>query len=620
MKNLLLFSILLIMLMFSFNFTGRNDDDVIDARSQFPSGTFTASDFDLVPNDSCAVLNPEAHDDATHENGYLQVGDSSRWVQKLSPTTRPWTYTKICVGFTKTGATTSLTYDVVIYDSTATGPGNLLAIYPGQSISGIPQFPGMIWSSTVVNVPVTGAIYAGIRYDNNPNLSIYISVDQSAGTPQWPIYNATASPPVWALFTAAKALCVRAEGQPAGGGNPLYYTQWCPANTLPVIPTPSLYGSAAWLGDTLYYAQGSTDGTTASNVVYRFVWGGAWSTGRPLPLAKAIGTLTRVGTKLYFVGGGTPNTNGSTDVYQYDPTAGWTTMAPLPTAKSGHTAHNWGDSVLFIVGGPWSAQDANVYAYRPASNTWISSTPFIGPNRRSHGGGIVGNKILVGGGFPFTNTLVIGTIGSNAGTIGWAAGPPYPSVAKSRIGGVSAGDRFYLIGGNNSVGTTSSDSTFIYTVSANSWSILPSVKPTQSHNISNSVCARFFGDTVRIFSCGGTEGSVTSSTSFHLIGCGPLVGVTNISGTIPDGYVLSQNYPNPFNPTTNIKFSLPKAGNVKLVVFDILGREVTTLVNEFKTAGNYLVDFNALNLASGVYFYKITANDFTETKKMLLIK
>jgi hypothetical protein len=276
--------------------------------------------------------------------------------------------------------------------------------------------------------------------------------------------------------------------------------------------------------------------------------------------------------------------------------------------------------VLFIVGGPWAVQDNIVYAYRPGSNTWITSTPFIGPNRRSHGGGMVGNKILVGGGFPFTNTLVIGTVGSNAGTIVWAAGPPYPSVNKSRIGGVSVGDRFYLIGGNNAVGTTSSDSTFIYTVSSNTWSVLPSVKPNQSHNISNSVAARMFGDTVRVFALCGSSGATTATNVFHVIGCGPFVGITTTNNEIPELYRLSQNYPNPFNPATNIKFSLPKAGNVKMVVFDILGKEVTTLVNEFRTAGNYVVDFDASNYASGVYFYTIKVNDFTETKKMLLIK
>ena len=101
-------------------------------------------------------------------------------------------------------------------------------------------------------------------------------------------------------------------------------------------------------------------------------------------------------------------------------------------------------------------------------------------------------------------------------------------------------------------------------------------------------------------------------------------GVTGISSngnTVPSVYTLSQNFPNPFNPTTVINFGLPKSGLVKLVVYDILGRTVVTLVNnEFKEAGSYKVDFNAANLASGVYFYRIDAGDFTSVKKMLLIK
>ncbi|HRJ05566.1 MAG TPA: T9SS type A sorting domain-containing protein, partial [Ignavibacteria bacterium] len=85
-------------------------------------------------------------------------------------------------------------------------------------------------------------------------------------------------------------------------------------------------------------------------------------------------------------------------------------------------------------------------------------------------------------------------------------------------------------------------------------------------------------------------------------------------------YSLSQNYPNPFNPVTNIKFSIPAAGNVKLVIFDILGREVKTLLNDVKPAGNYVVDFNAAELSSGAYFYRLESGNFVETKKMLLVK
>lgn len=93
---------------------------------------------------------------------------------------------------------------------------------------------------------------------------------------------------------------------------------------------------------------------------------------------------------------------------------------------------------------------------------------------------------------------------------------------------------------------------------------------------------------------------------------------------VPSSYAMSQNYPNPFNPTTKIDFDLPYDGKVSIVLFDISGREVGTLVNDVKTAGYYTVQFNASNLASGMYFYRISAqgtnNNFVQTKKMVLIK
>lgn len=99
------------------------------------------------------------------------------------------------------------------------------------------------------------------------------------------------------------------------------------------------------------------------------------------------------------------------------------------------------------------------------------------------------------------------------------------------------------------------------------------------------------------------------------------VGITPIGNIVPEKYVLSQNYPNPFNPTTNIEFTIPKNGNVNLAVFDISGKVVTTLVNNLRlNAGKYKVDFNASNLSSGTYFYKLTAENFVATKKMILIK
>jgi len=99
-----------------------------------------------------------------------------------------------------------------------------------------------------------------------------------------------------------------------------------------------------------------------------------------------------------------------------------------------------------------------------------------------------------------------------------------------------------------------------------------------------------------------------------------IIGIQNISTETPSKYSLSQNYPNPFNPTTVIRCQLSVVSDVSLKVYDIMGREVQTLVNERLQAGTYDVTFDGSGLNSGVYFYKLITNGFTDTKRMLLIK
>jgi hypothetical protein len=99
-----------------------------------------------------------------------------------------------------------------------------------------------------------------------------------------------------------------------------------------------------------------------------------------------------------------------------------------------------------------------------------------------------------------------------------------------------------------------------------------------------------------------------------------LTGVVNNNTGIPKAYGLNQNYPNPFNPSTKISFDMPTAGNVKISVFDMTGKEVATVLNQEVAAGSFTTDFNASSLATGVYFYKMTTNNFTATKKMILVK
>ncbi|RPI15116.1 MAG: T9SS C-terminal target domain-containing protein [Ignavibacteriae bacterium] len=109
------------------------------------------------------------------------------------------------------------------------------------------------------------------------------------------------------------------------------------------------------------------------------------------------------------------------------------------------------------------------------------------------------------------------------------------------------------------------------------------------------------------------DGVVYGDTSF-------IVGIKQISSEVPDKFSLSQNYPNPFNPSTTIEFDIPASCVASLTIYDVTGRRVESLVNELVPPGRYRVLWNAENYSSGVYFYKLSADDFSVTKRMVLIK
>jgi hypothetical protein len=116
----------------------------------------------------------------------------------------------------------------------------------------------------------------------------------------------------------------------------------------------------------------------------------------------------------------------------------------------------------------------------------------------------------------------------------------------------------------------------------------------------------------------GSNIGITKTTN----GGGPILytGFINNSNTIPKKFVLYQNYPNPFNPTTTIKLDLPGSSNINLVICDMLGRELYSIANQYLKAGTYSFTWDAAKSASGVYFYRLTADDFVETKKMILLR
>lgn len=115
-------------------------------------------------------------------------------------------------------------------------------------------------------------------------------------------------------------------------------------------------------------------------------------------------------------------------------------------------------------------------------------------------------------------------------------------------------------------------------------------------------------------------GLIVNSGFWQMPGFLVATSVEQTGPEIPGEFSLEQNYPNPFNPGTVIQFSLPQTAEVQLKVYDMLGREVATLINEQKSAGSYQVSFNAINLSSGVYFYRLAAGSHVETRSMTLVK
>ena len=129
---------------------------------------------------------------------------------------------------------------------------------------------------------------------------------------------------------------------------------------------------------------------------------------------------------------------------------------------------------------------------------------------------------------------------------------------------------------------------------------------------------------VKIFGyIGGLNTEMTDSTGHFIDIITGTGNPGNVTSIIPKEFSLSQNYPNPFNPSTKIEFAIPVNGNVSLRIYDITGREVKNLVNEFRAAGYYSVQFNASDFSSGMYFYRMTVQGekaFDVTRKMILIK
>ena len=161
---------------------------------------------------------------------------------------------------------------------------------------------------------------------------------------------------------------------------------------------------------------------------------------------------------------------------------------------------------------------------------------------------------------------------------------------------------------NENVGWLSGENGFILVTSDGGYTWKNQITPT-NNLLSNIVFVNGYTGWAT-----GANGTILKST------LGIQSGIVKQTGYIPDGFLLHQNFPNPFNPATKIKFNVTKSGIVKIIVYDIIGREVQTLVNERLQPGTYETTFEGSRLTSGVYFYRLITDEYSDTKKMLLIK
>lgn len=360
-------------------------------------------------------------------------------------------------------------------------------------------------------------------------------------------------------------------------------------------------------------------------------WQNNYST---MPTQISAGTAIAIngGSEIIVFGGNnSPGTLGKTLKYDVNSNT-WQTMSDMPTRVTDALVVKYSESIIFVVGGgdgyfgTGQFQTNKVQMYNVLTNTYTYKTDYPIACAMQGGGIYVDTIISVGGyttGGNATSLCYKGVIDPTTLNITWSSMPSYPAGPTLRMASFVAvkntGVGIMCTGGAVG-GSVPTSQTNFWNFCTQSWlSGLPGNSLARSNYKASGK-----GNNVIYVAGGYTNTGVGTSeyiTFSQIEGpCMNMVGIGGNGNNFPDKYELKQNYPNPFNPNTKISFSLPKAGIVNITVFDAAGRIISELTNSQFTAGVHSVDFDAGSLSSGVYLYKITAGDFSDSRKMVLIK
>lgn len=304
----------------------------------------------------------------------------------------------------------------------------------------------------------------------------------------------------------------------------------------------------------------------------------SWSTKSPMPLALSFFATIAVNGKIYVIGGRFSELAYSSNVLEYDPiTDTWQNIifsSQARYAESGVTAY---EGQIFLIGGDNHHQSGSknrFEIFNPASKSWSQAAALMLPasQMQAH---VISESIVVPGGSQVCHHL-------------------FDPIAQKVVQ--------------------------LYSIADSSWQFVEEM-PEPRLGYASAIVANklyvFGGASKRT----GLTGATIHANTYEFT---PPTSVTNVAGNRsaqPKEFALQQNYPNPFNPSTNIMYSMLTSDLVTLKVYDRLGKEIQTLVHEFQQRGNYSIQFDASDLSSGIYFYRLqVGSDFRKTKKMVLVR
>ena len=373
------------------------------------------------------------------------------------------------------------------------------------------------------------------------------------------------------------------------------------------LPTPRIVTNASVINDKIYVIGGMDFNyvNLDANEVYDPSTD-TWERIRPLPTRRAFPSSAAEDGIIYAIGGGYPDATST--VNAYDPlTDSWTTKANMLSKRfAAHAAVV--DGIIYNIAG--NHYDKNLEAYDPSKDTWTRKTDI------PEAWGIVritaynGLLYAFGGGFDTSPLSTVYAYDPKTDT--WTKKKDMPT-PRCACWTYLVGGNIYVLGGMDRAFGQILSNVEVYDPGSDSWETRPNM-PLKRTIFAGAVVKG------KIYVMGGISNWVGPEQK-EVWEYDPAVN-TGVAASLelPKNVGLEQNFPNPFNPATVVRYHLPVASDVKLAVYDMLGREVSVLVNERREAGVHEVKCDGSNLGSGVYFCRLQVGDFVQSKKLVLLR